>query len=128
MLEAIAVALTEEVAPHVDDPFAQMQCKAAAELLANLADELDWAPAPVRRRNEELRGILDALVQVGWDAGAKPDDSLAPDQIQRTLLDELARALRWLAARPPTVQRTIDARLRDDLDRQVASLRRGMFR
>src|ERR1700744_3445873 len=72
LLHAIAVALTEEVAPHVDDPFARMQCKAAAELLANLADELDWARAPLQRRNDELRAILDALRRSGWRGPSPP--------------------------------------------------------
>src|ERR1700744_1656999 len=77
LLHAIAVALTEEVAPHVDDPFARMQCKAPAELLANLADELDWARAPLQRRNDELRAILDALRRSGWSG---PSPSAAEGQ------------------------------------------------
>ena len=128
LLNGIARALAEDVSPHVDDPFAQMQCKAAAELLGNLAEELDWAPDPVRRRNDELHGILAALQEAGWEARPEADQSLAPDQLRRGLLDELAQALRWLSTQPLPVQETIDAQLRADLDRQVASLRRGMFR
>jgi hypothetical protein len=128
LLDGIARALAEDVSPHVDDPFAQMQCKAAAELLANLAEELDWAPEPARRRNDELRGILEAVRNAGWQARPYPDESLPPDQLREVLLDELAAALRWLSTQPVAVQATIDARLRADLARQVAALRRGMFR
>ena len=129
LLDGIARALAEDVSPHVDDPFAQMQCKAAAELLANLAQELDWAPEPVRRRNAELRGILEALRSAGFQARPEPgDDSLPPDELREVLLNELAEALRWLSTQPVAVQETIDAQLRADLDRQVTSLRRGMFR
>jgi hypothetical protein len=128
LLDGIARALAEDVSPHVDDPFAQMQCKAAAELLGNLAEELDWAPAPVLRRNAELRGILEALRDAGWNARPEPDPSATPDRVQAAILDELAEALRWLSTQPVAVQETIDAQLRADLDRQVASLRRGMFR
>lgn len=128
LLDGIARALAEDVSPHVDDPFAQMQCKAAAELLANLADELDWAPEPVRRRNAELRRILEALRETGWVARFEPDESLPPSEGQAALLKELAAALRWLSTQPLPVQQTIDAQLRADLDRQVASLTRGMFR
>jgi hypothetical protein len=128
LLDGIARALAEDVAPHVSDRFAQMQCKAAAELLGNLAEELDWAPEPLRRRNTELREILEALRQAGWTAAAKPEPSLPPDQVRSALLHELAAALRWLTHQPAPVQETIDAQLRADLDRQVASLRRGMFR
>lgn len=128
LLNGIARALAEDVSPHVDDPFAQMQCKAAAELLGNLAQELDWATEPVRRRNDELRGILTALEEAGWEARPEGDQTLAPDQLRSALLDEVAEALRWLSTQPLPVQETIDAQLRADLDHQVASLRRGMFR
>jgi hypothetical protein len=128
LLDGIARALAEDVSPHVDDPFAQMQCKAAAELLGNLADELDWAPEPIRRRNAELRGMLEALRNAGWEARPEPNESLPPSGAQAALLEELAEALRWLSTQPVAVQKTVDAELRADLDRQVASLRRGMFR
>jgi hypothetical protein len=128
LLDGIARALAQDVSPHVDDPFAQMQCKAAAELLGNLADELDWAPEPARRRNEELSRILEALREAGWSAGPEIDQSLPPELARAVLLDELADALRWLSTQPEPVQETVDAQLRADLDRQVASLRRGMFR
>jgi hypothetical protein len=128
LLEGIARALAEDVSPHVDDPFAQMQCKAAAELLGNLSEELDWSPERVRRRNAELRGILDALRNAGWSARPERDVSLPPDELREVLRDDVAEALRWLSTQPETVQGTIDAQLRADLDRQVASLRRGMFR
>lgn len=128
LLEGIARALAEDVSPHVEDPFAKMQCKAAAELLGNLAEELDWAPEPVRRRNAELTRLLDTLRDAGWAARGERDAGAAPDRLQAALLDELAEALRWLSTQPEPVQETIDTQLRDDLDRQVASLRRGMFR
>ncbi len=57
-----------------------------------------------------------------------PAPGLAPEQLQRALLDELADGLRWVSEQPATVRDPIDALLRDDLERQVASLRRGMFR
>jgi hypothetical protein len=128
LLEGIARALAEDVAPHVGDRFAQMQCKAAAELLGNLAAELDWAPEPIEQRNRELRELLEALRRAGWptDAAGEPTDS--PALHQARLLDELRSALRWLAERPPETREAVDAMLRDDLERQVAALRRGMFR
>ncbi|HTX12822.1 MAG TPA: hypothetical protein VME22_29665 [Solirubrobacteraceae bacterium] len=128
LLDGIARALAEDVSPHVHDPFAQMQCKAAAELLGNLANELDWAPEPIRRRNDELRRLLEVLRQAGWGTRPEPDESPAPSEARAALLGELADALRWLSTQPAPVQETIDAQLRADLDRQVASLRRGMFR
>jgi hypothetical protein len=135
LLEAIARALTEEVAPHVDDPFAQMQCKAAAELLANLADELDWAPAPRRARNEQLRTIRDALRRSGWPGADRSESDSAPtpgrDEVEATraaLLAELREGMAWLAGAPAEAATEVDQLLRADLDQQVAALRRGMFR
>jgi hypothetical protein len=128
LLEGIAHALSEDVSPHVSDRFAQMQCQAAAELLGNLAQELDWATEPLLRRNAELRATLDVLREAGWSVRAEPDPSAPPEQVRLALLDELAAALRWLSGQPAPVQEKIDAHLRAELDRQVASLRRGMFR
>jgi hypothetical protein len=135
LLQAIALALTEEVAPHVDDPFAQMQCKAAAELLANLADELDWAPAPLHARNEQLRAVRDALLRSGWpgadrsesDGAASPAGD-GPEATRAALLAELREGMDWLAGAPAEAAAEVDQLLRDDLDQQVAALRRGMFR
>jgi len=110
LLDAVARALRDEVAPHVADQFAEMQCKAAAELLGNLAGELDWAPQAIERRRAWDRELLAALRAAGWEG---PDD--------------VAPALRWLARQPRQVSQPVDALLRDDLERQVAALRRGMF-
>jgi hypothetical protein len=133
LLEGIARALSEEVAPHVSDRYAQMQCKAAAELLANLATELEYAPAPIERDNDELRALLGALAAGGWRESApgspsRADASGPPERVRAALLAEVAEALRWLAAQPAELQRAVDTRLAADLERQVAALRRGMFR
>lgn len=127
LLEGIARALADDVSPHVSDRFAQMQCKAAAELLGNLAAELDWAPAPFEARNDELREIVAALQEAGWP-GQTPGPTEAPGELTRDLLDQLGAGMRWLADQPAPVRERIDGMLRDDLDRQVAVLRRGMFR
>lgn len=126
LLEGIARALADDVSPHVSDRFAQMQCKAAAELLGNLAAELDWAPGPLEARNDELREIVAALQEAGWP-GQTPE-AADPGQLRRELLDQLGAGMRWLAAQPAPVRERIDGMLREDLDRQVAALRRGMFR
>src|ERR1700722_20095148 len=115
LLQAITIALTEEVAPHVDDPFAQMQCKAAAELLANLADELDWAPAPQQARNEQLRAVRDALRRSGWPGAdrSEPDSAGAPahdatEATRAALLAELREGMDWLASAPGEAATEVD--------------------
>jgi hypothetical protein len=127
LLEGIARALADDVSPHVSDRFAQMQCKAAAELLGNLAGELDWAAGPLEARNDELAEILAALGDAGWP-GQAPGPADSPGQLRRDLLERLGAGMRWLADQPAPVRERIDGMLRDDLDRQVAALRRGMFR
>jgi hypothetical protein len=128
LLEGIARALSEDVSPHVGDRFAQMQCKAAAELLGNLADELDWAPEPIERRNRELVEILRVLRRAGWPSRPGPDPADPPARARSVHLDELGEALRWLADQPPEAREAVDGALRADLERQVSALRRGMFR
>lgn len=131
LLEAVALALAEDVAPHLHDRFAQMQCKAAAELLGNLAAELDWADGPLRERNRHLAQMLAALQRSGWEpwrtrAAPAPDADAATTRA--ALLDELEDALRWVAGKGSAAAAGVDALLRADLERQTAALRRGMFR
>jgi hypothetical protein len=129
LLEAIARALAEDVSPHVADRFAQMQCKAAAELLGNLAGELDWAPAPVQAGNRQLEEMLERLRSMGWcgDQAATPAGA-SPLEARSMLLAELGEALRWLSGQPAAARESVDALLLEDLERQVTALRRGMFR
>jgi hypothetical protein len=131
LLEGIALALAQDVSPHIEDRFAQMQCKAAAELLGNLAAELEWAAGPLHERNAELREILAALEHSGWPAwSARPSPAAEASaaQARAVLLDELRDAMRWLAGQDPAAAAEVDALLSADLARQVASLRGGMFR
>src|ERR1700726_1900345 len=107
LLEGIARALAQDVSPHVADPFAQMQCKAAAELLGNLAAELDWAPEPIERRNAELRAILEALERAGWKRKDTAPDS-PPPLARSALLHELGEALHWLGDQPAEAREAVD--------------------
>lgn len=125
LLEAIAHALAEDVSPHVVDRFAQMQCKAAAELLGNLAGELDWAPAPVQARNRQLEEMLERLRSIGWRGDQVVTPAGAPPS---ALLAELGEALRWLSGQPAAARESVDALLLGDIERQITALRRGMFR
>lgn len=131
LLEGIALALAEDVAPHLEDRFAQMQCKAAAELLANLAGKLDWAEGPLREQNQRLAEMVAALRRSGWEPWRirpAPAPDAEPIAARATLLDELQEALQWLADVDPAMAADVDALLRADLERQTAALRRGMFR
>jgi hypothetical protein len=116
LLGGIATALSQDVVPHVEDPFALMQLKAAIELLENLTRELDWSAPFLERRGAELKALRAALRAAGY---AGPCEVLA---------DEVGAGLRWLAGQPAAARAPVDALLRAAVDREVAELRRGMFR
>ena len=53
LLDGIAATLRDEVAPQVDDPYIRAQAHAAAELIAHLAEHVEW-------RCDQLRAEIDA--------------------------------------------------------------------
>jgi hypothetical protein len=53
LLDGIATTLRDEVAPRVDDDYVRAQAHAAAELLAHLAEHVEW-------RCDQLRVEIDA--------------------------------------------------------------------
>ena len=53
LLDGIAATLRDEVAPLVDDPYVRAQAHAAAELIAHLAEHVEW-------RCDQLRAEIDA--------------------------------------------------------------------
>jgi len=53
LLDGIAATLRDEVAPLVDDPYVRAQTHAAAELIAHLAEHVEW-------RGDQLRAEIDA--------------------------------------------------------------------
>ena len=53
LLDGIAATLRDEVSPHVDDPYVRAQALAAAELIAHLAEHVEW-------RCDQLRAEIDA--------------------------------------------------------------------
>jgi hypothetical protein len=133
LLGGIAVALTEEVLPQVEDPLAQMQVKAAAELLGNLASRTTWDPVQVDAETAELAKTVAVLEAAGWPrASAEP----AEDAIgrRRATLAELAAGLRWLAESKAGDERARQLwdRVHEDLSgavgEEIERLKRGMYR
>ncbi|HEX3737505.1 MAG TPA: hypothetical protein VHV53_08165 [Solirubrobacterales bacterium] len=135
LLGGIAVALTEEVLPQVDDPLAQMQLKAAAELLGNLAGRTTWDPAQVDAETAELARTVAALEAAGGPRPQAPAE-VADDAIgrRRETLAELAAGLRWLAEsgagddRPRELWDRVHADLSVAVGEEIERLKRGMYR
>jgi hypothetical protein len=53
LLDGLAATLRDEVAAHVADPYVRAQAQAAAELIAHLAEHVEW-------RCDQLRTEIDA--------------------------------------------------------------------
>lgn len=98
LLTGAADALSEDVAPAVDDQFALMQLRAVRELLLNLADRVDWRVDEIRadiQDIEELMTILRAAGSPDADTGGRA----SPMEERDRLLASASRAIAWLADR-----------------------------
>ena len=58
LLDGIAVTLRDEVAPQVDDPYVRAQAHAAAELIAHLAEHVEWCCDQLRTEIDAARVVL----------------------------------------------------------------------
>jgi len=50
--------LRDEVAVHIDDPYVRAQAQAAAELLAHLAEHVEWRCDQLRTEIDAARAVL----------------------------------------------------------------------
>lgn len=117
LLDGIAVALREDVLPAVDDTFARTQLLAAAEILANLTERVEW-------RCDGLAGEVVALRAVlGRGDEPLPEGNAALLAARTEALDALARAQEHGLDTPEL--RTF---LIDRLERDLGRLRTGMYR
>ena len=58
LLDGIAATLRDEVAPLVDDPYVRAQTHAAAELIAHLAEHVEWRCDQLRAEIDAARAVL----------------------------------------------------------------------
>jgi hypothetical protein len=65
LLDGMAATLRDDIAPQVDDPYVRAQAQTAAELLAHLAEHVEW-------RCDHLRAEIDAA------RAALPHDTTPP--------------------------------------------------
>ena len=112
LLDGIAATLRNDIAPEVDDPYARAQAHAAAELLAHLAEHVEW-------RCDHLRAEVDAA------RAALPHDATPPAATiidHHELVETHKRLLREIAAQTGP---SLDAFARQyhalDYDRFVAA-------
>ena len=108
LFEGLAASLRDTVAPEVDDPYAKSQVLAAVELLNNLATRVQW-------RQDQIGADVSA-VRAALVAAEAP---IPEDEHDR------AAHLRALADVPTDARRAI---VREQLERELALLRTGMYR
>ena len=121
LFDGIASSLREDVAPAVDDPYAKAQVAAAIELLANLAERVEWRSDLLRDEIERVRAVLETARERPAVLDAPiPADSATLVLSRDAHLDALAHA------------DTADQALRDllswQLERELALLRTGMYK
>jgi hypothetical protein len=91
LLDGIAATLRDEIAPQLHDPYARSQAQAAAELLAHLAEHVEW-------RCDQLRTEIDAARALLPSHPVPPADSILDNRVLIETHDGLLRAV----AREPT--------------------------
>jgi hypothetical protein len=117
LLDGIALALREDVLPHVDDSFARSQLLAAGELLANLSGRVEWRCDALADDVEGIRALL------GREAEPLPSGNsellAARDAALGDLVESQERGLDT-----PELRAFLVARL----DQELARVRTGMYR
>jgi len=123
LLDGIAATLRDEVAPHVDDPYVRAQAHAAAELIAHLAEHVEW-------RCDQLRAEIDAArVVLGVDDD--PAVRMIDNQVLVDTHDRLLVAVAELqqstaeTANHETIDNFVRTYHANELDRFAAARRRA---
>jgi hypothetical protein len=117
LFDGLASALCEDVLPAVDDPYARSQLLASVELLANLAERVEWRCADLREEIGAVRAVL------GRGDEPLPEDNAGLVEARREALDALARAQEQ-GLDTPELRELLGSRL----ERELGRLRTGMYR
>lgn len=117
LFEGMTTALREEVLPAVDDAYARSQLLACVELLANLAERVEWRCDALREEIEAVRAVLGAGREL------LPEDNAGLVAARCDALDALARAQEEGLDTPQ-----LRAFLGERLERELGLLHTGMYR
>ena len=121
LFEGISTTLRDDVAPAVDDPYVRAQVMAAVELLANLAERVEWRSDLLRDEIERVRAVLEtARERTAVLDAALPNDSAGLASARSAHLAALARA----EVDEPALRELLTWQL----DRELGLLRTGMYR
>lgn len=146
------LAALDRAGQHVDDPYVRSQVFAVIDILTNMAPRLEWKQAEVRVTIDDLRAVLHEIARLLGENDPCPeplvelreqllsaataplgDDLIAQrDRLSRLFITAIERVDAWQSHLPETVARAIaqqcDAYLRRQLDRDLALVRRPLFR
>jgi hypothetical protein len=121
LFDGIASSLREDVSPAVDDPYAKAQVAAAIELLANLAERVEWRSDLLRDEIERVRAVLET-------AGERPKVLAAPVPADTAGLVVSRDAHLDALAHADTDDQALRDLLSWQLERELALLRTGMYK
>jgi hypothetical protein len=93
LLDGIAATLRDEVAPQLQDHYVRAQAQAAAELLAHLAEHVEW-------RCDQLRAEIDAVRELLASDSVPRADTILDN---RALIETHDALLRAMASQPTPV-------------------------
>jgi hypothetical protein len=128
LLRAVALALREDVRPHVADEQARIQLAAALDVLGKLEGMAAWAPDALRQQAQLLQAGCAAFEARVAQAGLRlpaPAEAQAPE-LQRAE-QRIAQLTDWLFAQPDLaapLRAELDALLRDALRQQLVAQRK----
>ena len=84
LFDGVVTSLRDDVAPAVDDPYARAQVAAAIELLANLAERVEWRSDLLRDEIEQVRAVLETARERPAVLDAPiPADNAGPRRLAR---------------------------------------------
>jgi hypothetical protein len=136
----------------VTDPYARSQVFAVIDILTNLVHRVEWKRADLQVSVDELRALFAEIVALLGENGSCPaafialrerlvvaaseplsDDLLAErDRLSRVLVSVMEETAAVRSELPATIAAAIDQRcnayLRRQLDRDIALVRRPLFR
>lgn len=142
----------ERAGQNVTDPYTRSQVFAVIDILTNMAPRVEWKRADLQATIDDLRALFSAIAQLLGESSSCPSglitlreqlltaastplsDELAAErnrlgQLLNTAMKDIAAARPLLPA--PVVdalERQCDAYLRRQLDRDLALVRRPLFR
>lgn len=146
------IATLDRAGQQVHDPYVRSQVFAVIDILTNMAPRIEWGQAEVRGTIDDLRAVLREIAQLLGETGTCPqqlvelreqllsaatvplgDDFVtARDRLSRLFITAMEDVDALQAQLPQTlvaaIEQQCDAYLHRQLDRDLALVRRPLFR